>query len=48
MKSEHLHFYDQKKEELAHYSKATTDIEYLYPFGFDELWPRMFSVHRQS
>ena len=38
MKNEHLHFYDQKKEELAHYSKATTDIEYLYPFGFDELW----------
>ena len=38
MKEEHLHFYDQKKEELAHYSKATTDIEYLYPFGFDELW----------
>lgn len=38
IQKEHLHFYDQKKEELAHYSKATTDIEYLYPFGFDELW----------
>ncbi len=38
IEKEHLHFYDQKKEELAHYSKATTDIEYLYPFGFDELW----------
>ena len=24
--------------ELAHYALATTDIEYLYPFGWGELW----------
>jgi glycyl-tRNA synthetase len=33
----HLRFYDHPKEDLAHYSKATTDIEYLYPFGWGEL-----------
>ena len=38
MNKDNLHYYDQSKEELAHYSKATTDIEYNYPFGFDELW----------
>ena len=26
------------KEELAFYSKATTDFEYLFPFGWGELW----------
>ncbi len=25
-------------EELSHYSNATTDIDYHYPWGFDELW----------
>ncbi|NQU78063.1 glycine--tRNA ligase [Candidatus Falkowbacteria bacterium] len=29
---------DHKKDELCHYSKATTDIEYKFPWGFDELW----------
>ena len=29
---------DHEKEELSHYSKATTDIEYLFPFGWGELW----------
>ena len=29
---------DHTKEELSHYSNATTDIEYLYPFGWGELW----------
>lgn len=29
---------DHAKEELSHYSKATTDIEYLFPFGWGELW----------
>ena len=29
---------DHSKEELSHYSKATTDIEYLFPFGWGELW----------
>ena len=35
---EHLRFRDHAKEELSFYSKATTDIEYLYPFGWGELW----------
>ncbi|HZK34025.1 MAG TPA: glycine--tRNA ligase [Bacillota bacterium] len=26
------------EEELSHYSKATTDIDYLFPFGWGELW----------
>ena len=29
---------DHQKEELSHYSKATSDIEYLFPFGWGELW----------
>ncbi|MDD2215468.1 MAG: glycine--tRNA ligase [Eubacteriales bacterium] len=29
---------DHEKEELSHYSKATTDIEYRFPFGWGELW----------
>ena len=29
---------DHGKEELSFYSKATTDIEYLFPFGWGELW----------
>jgi glycyl-tRNA synthetase len=29
---------DHEKEELSHYSKATTDIEYKFPFGWGELW----------
>ncbi len=29
---------DHEKEELAHYSNATTDIEYMFPFGKGELW----------
>lgn len=32
-----LRFYDHPEEALAHYSKATTDIEYRYPFGWGEL-----------
>lgn len=32
-----LRFYDHPKADLAHYSKATTDIEYEYPFGWGEL-----------
>ena len=35
---EHLRLRDHKPEELAHYSKATTDFEYLFPFGWGELW----------
>jgi glycyl-tRNA synthetase len=37
IKSANLRFYDHPKEDLAHYSKATTDIEYQYPFGWGEL-----------
>lgn len=29
---------DHSKEELSHYSNATSDIEYLFPFGWGELW----------
>lgn len=35
---EHLRFRDHSKEELSFYSVATTDIEYEYTHGFDELW----------
>ncbi|MDD2503190.1 MAG: glycine--tRNA ligase [Clostridia bacterium] len=35
---ENIKMRDHKKEELSHYSKATTDIEYLFPFGWGELW----------
>lgn len=29
---------DHSEEELSHYSNATTDIEYKFPFGWGELW----------
>lgn len=35
---EHLRLRDHAAEELAFYSKATTDFEYLFPFGWGELW----------
>ena len=38
MKEENLRLRDHKKEELSHYSKATTDFEFLFPFGWGELW----------
>lgn len=38
MKEEHIKLRDHDKEELCFYSNATTDIEYLYPFGWGELW----------
>ena len=38
LKEENLRFRDHAKEELSFYSKATTDIEYLYPMGWGELW----------
>ncbi|MCL2301158.1 MAG: glycine--tRNA ligase [Firmicutes bacterium] len=34
----HLRLRDHEKEKLSHYSNATTDIEYLFPFGWGELW----------
>ena len=39
IKEEHLRFRDHDKEELSFYSKATSDIEYTFPFGdWGELW----------
>ena len=38
MTEEHLRFRDHEKEELSHYSNATTDFEFLFPFGWGELW----------
>lgn len=38
IKPENLRNRDHKKQELSFYSKATTDIEYHYPFGWGELW----------
>ena len=38
MTEDHLRLRDHAKEELAFYSKATTDFEYLFPFGWGELW----------
>ena len=38
IKNENLRYRDHAKEELSFYSKATTDIEYNFPFGWGELW----------
>jgi len=38
LKEENLRYRDHSKEELSFYSKATTDIEYKFPFGWGELW----------
>ena len=38
MKEENMRLRDHEQEELSFYSKATTDIEYLFPFGWGELW----------
>ena len=38
LNGEKLRYRDHDPEELAFYSKATTDIEYLYPMGWGELW----------
>ena len=36
--AENLRYRDHDKAKLSHYSNATTDIEYLFPFGWGELW----------
>ncbi|MEG0770768.1 MAG: glycine--tRNA ligase, partial [Clostridia bacterium] len=36
--SENMRLRDHEAKELSHYSKATTDIEFLFPFGWGELW----------
>lgn len=38
IKEDRLKLRDHDKEELSFYSKATTDFEYLFPFGWGELW----------
>lgn len=38
MNKENIRIRDHEKEELCHYSSATSDIEYLFPFGWGELW----------
>ncbi len=38
IRKESLRRRDHAKEELSFYSAATTDFEFLYPFGWGELW----------
>ncbi len=38
LKDENLRLRDHEPEELAFYSKATTDFEFMFPFGWGELW----------
>ena len=38
MKDEDLRLRDHDPEELCFYSKATTDFEFMFPFGWGELW----------
>ena len=38
LKEDEVRYRDHDKEELSFYSKATTDVEFLFPFGWGELW----------
>lgn len=38
IKKENLKMRDHGEKELSHYSNATTDIEFKFPFGWGELW----------
>ena len=38
MRDENLRLRDHDQDELSFYSKATTDFEFLFPFGWGELW----------
>ena len=38
MQEENLRLRDHEPEELSHYSNATTDFEFAFPFGWGELW----------
>ncbi|WP_077533619.1 glycine--tRNA ligase [Massiliimalia massiliensis] len=38
IKEENIKLRDHEQEELSHYSNATTDIEFMFPFGWGELW----------
>src|SRR5436190_23014348 len=37
VRKEHLRARPHERDELAHYAKAASDIEYQYPFGWGEL-----------
>jgi len=38
LRESNLRLRDHSPEELSHYSNATTDFEFLFPFGWGELW----------
>ena len=38
MKEDSIRLRDHEQDELSHYSNATTDIEFQFPFGWGELW----------
>ena len=38
IKNDHLNFHEQTKDELAHYSTRTIDVQYDFPHGMSELW----------
>ena len=38
MNMDNIRIREHEKEELSHYSKATSDFEYKFPFGWGELW----------
>lgn len=38
LSEEEVRYRDHSPEELCFYSKATTDVEFLFPFGWGELW----------
>lgn len=38
LKDEDIKLRDHEVAQLSHYSNATTDIEFKFPWGFDELW----------
>jgi glycyl-tRNA synthetase len=38
MTKDHMRVRDHSPEELSHYSNATSDIEFMFPFGWGELW----------
>jgi glycyl-tRNA synthetase len=37
IRADHLRLRDHEQEELAHYARATADVEYLFPIGWSEL-----------
>lgn len=38
LRKENLKLHEHPKKSLAHYSKRTVDIQYKFPWGYDELW----------